>query len=121
MDNEKLRNEKRFQTNELRVVNAAEVRLEITAWTSLFTKKELAERLGGRVPFGPVNNIVDIFDDPHVSARDMLKTVHVPESEVKVTMSGVPVHYANTPGSVRTAGSRLDEHRDEVLKQFLIQ
>jgi crotonobetainyl-CoA:carnitine CoA-transferase CaiB-like acyl-CoA transferase len=121
MDNAKLRNEERFKTNELRVENAVEVRAEITAWTSLFNKKELAEKLGGRVPFGPVNNIVDIFDDPHVGARDMLRTVSVPDSKVEITMSGVPVHYSNTPGSVRTAGPRLDEHRDEVLQQFLVQ
>jgi formyl-CoA transferase len=121
MDNAKLRNEERFKTNELRVENAVEVRAEITAWTSLFNKKELAEKLGGRVPFGPVNNIADIFDDPHVGARDMLRTVSVPDSKVEITMSGVPVHYSNTPGSVRTAGPRLDEHRDEVLQQFLVQ
>jgi crotonobetainyl-CoA:carnitine CoA-transferase CaiB-like acyl-CoA transferase len=119
--NATLKNEERFQTNELRVEHAAEVRAEITAWTSSMTKKQLTEKLGGRVPFGPVNNIIDIFDDPHVRARDMLETVYVSDSAVKITMSGVPVHYSNTPGSVRTAGPRLDEHRDEVMKQFLLQ
>ena len=119
--NATLKNEERFQTNELRVEHAAEVRAEITAWTSSMTKKQLTEKLGGRVPFGPVNNIIDIFDDPHVRARDMLETVYVSDSAVEITMSGVPVHYSNTPGSVRTAGPRLDEHRDEVMKQFLLQ
>jgi crotonobetainyl-CoA:carnitine CoA-transferase CaiB-like acyl-CoA transferase len=50
-----------------------------------------------------------------------LRTVSVPNSKVEITISGVPVHYSNTPGSVRTAGPRLDEHRDEVLQQFLVQ
>ena len=40
--------------------NADELRVELTKWTSKQTKAELAEKLGGIVPSGAVNNVEDI-------------------------------------------------------------
>ena len=110
--------DERFKDNASRVANADALRERITAWTSRFTKQELAERLGGRLPSGPVNNVADIFEDPHTIARDMLPTVQLASVDRQPQLAGVPVRYSKTPGGVHQPGPALGQHTQEVLQQF---
>ena len=108
----------RFSCNEKRVEFAADLRAEITAWTSTMTKSEIGLKLGGRVPFGPVNNIADMANDPHTAARDMLPELIFSDPDFKLTVAGVPVHYSMTPGKVGNPGPTLGAHNEEVFRQF---
>ena len=107
-----------LQSNADRVRQRERVRTAIEAWTSTRSKSEVAEVLGGRVPCGPVNDVADIFADPHVAAREMIAEVEIAEIGQRLHVAGVPVHFADTPGSVRVAGPGLDAHRAEILRQF---
>ncbi|MCB1746295.1 MAG: CoA transferase [Gammaproteobacteria bacterium] len=110
----------RFVTNEDRARNQVELRAIIEDWTSTMTKHELSERLGGRVPCGPVNDITDIVADPHATARDMLPTIDLPGLDRRAAVAGVPVKFSAAPGRVRHAGPALGEHTQEVLDQFRV-
>lgn len=90
----------------------------VGAWTSRRTKAELAELLGGKVPFGPVHTVADIFADPHVQARAMLAQVEHPGSGQPSTVVGTPVHLAGTPGGVRTRAPYFGEHTDATLREL---
>lgn len=87
----------------------------IDAVTSGFTKAELKERLGGKVPFGAVYQMDEIANDPHFAVREMIATIECPPIGEKMQIAGVPIKFSETPGSVRTRGPRQGEHTDEVL------
>ena len=113
-----LDDDERFSNNEMRVKFAADLRAEITKWTCTMSKREIGEKLGGRVPFGPVNNIADMVNDPHVRAREMLPELSFSEPDFKLTIAGVPVHYSVTPGKVDTPGPSLGADNEDVFQQF---
>lgn len=77
----------------------------------------ITELEGAGVPCGPINDLADVFKDPHVLAREMrLDLPHptaghisVPASALK--MSGSPVEYRMPP-------PLLGEHTDSVLGQL---
>jgi crotonobetainyl-CoA:carnitine CoA-transferase CaiB-like acyl-CoA transferase len=73
--------------------------------------KELAE---ADVPCYPVLSIPEVFRDPHVLHRGMLKEVeHATEGTMKHI--GIPVKLSQTPGEIRSHPPRLGEHTEEVL------
>ncbi len=70
----------------------------VAAWTVQHTKAELTRLLGGVVPFGPLNTIADIFDDPHVAARRMLTAVPHPDPDAKpFVVAANPLRFAGAP------------------------
>ncbi len=107
----------RLATAEGRVAHCPEVRAAISAWTSVRTRAEIAAVLGGRVPCGPVNTVVDIFNDPHVAAREMIAMVEQPGSAAPVAIAGTPIKMTETPGGVRTRAPLLGEQTDAILSE----
>jgi formyl-CoA transferase len=65
-----------------------------------------------------VNDVIDIYRDPHVRARGMLVEVEQPGIDRKVTIAGTPIHMLGTPGGVKRRSPLLGEHTDEVLAEF---
>ncbi len=110
--------DERFASNPSRVTHGALVRAAITAWSGQRTRAECAVALGGKVPFGPVNDISDIMADTHVGLRGMAAPLALPELGRELTVAGVPVHFAQTPGGVHRRGANLGEHTREILDQF---
>jgi succinate---hydroxymethylglutarate CoA-transferase len=69
-------------------------------------------------PFGPVNNMQQVFSDPHVKEIGLVNTLkHSVAGDVKVV--GPPVVYSDSANSARTAPPTLGQHTDEVLKDIL--
>ena len=87
----------------------------VSDWTRRHRKEELTERLGGKVPFGPVNTVADVMADPHVGARNMLARVAHPGSEGIGTIANTPIHMSKTPGGVHRRAATLSEDADDVL------
>ena len=112
---EDLRDDPRTQTNELRAIHRDLVHGAIGDFTRRYTKAELAAILGGKVPFGPVYKIDEIYADPHFAVRDMLAEVENPGSTTPVRIAGIPVHMTETPGTIRSRPPLLGEHTDSVL------
>lgn len=108
----------RYALNNDRVAHKSEVIAAVTAWTETLTKAEVSAALGGEVPFGPVNDAVDIFADPHVAVREMLQPVEHPGSTQTATIAGVPVRMTRTQGRVRSRAPLLDEHGDIIRAEF---
>jgi crotonobetainyl-CoA:carnitine CoA-transferase CaiB-like acyl-CoA transferase len=92
-----------------------EIVAAVTAYTSRHTKRELLARLGGQVPFAPVNDVRDVFADPHFAAREMVVPVPHPGLDHDVRIAGVPVKMTETPGGVRHRAPLLGEHTDQYL------
>jgi crotonobetainyl-CoA:carnitine CoA-transferase CaiB-like acyl-CoA transferase len=105
----------RTATRPARVANQDVVYGEIGKRTSHFTKRELLELIGGKLPFAPVNDIDDIIADPHFAARDMLVEVDQPGCNEPVMIAGVPIKMTETPGGVRRRAPILGEDTNEIL------
>lgn len=105
----------RYATNEARVAHSDEVYALLESRTRELTKRELADLLGGRVPFGPVYSAADIFADPHFRARDMLVDLPHPGLDGTRAVAGTVVKLLGTPGPVPRRAPLLDENRGEIL------
>lgn len=69
-------------------------------------------------PFGPVNNMQQVFSDPHVKDIGLVKTLkHSVAGDVKVV--GPPVTFSDISNTARVAPPTLGQHTDEVLTQVL--
>ena len=106
----------RYGNVETRVAHRNELIAALSLYTARFTKAELAQRLGGVIPFGLVMNVADIIQDPHFAARDMIASVGQPGSE-PIKVAGVPIKMTGTPGGVFRRAPLLGE---DTLRQLRI-
>jgi crotonobetainyl-CoA:carnitine CoA-transferase CaiB-like acyl-CoA transferase len=106
-----------YRTNEARVAHNDAVVATISAWTATRSKAALKETLGGLVPFGPVNDVTDIFADPHVHAREMVREVEHPGVAAPLGIAGTPIKMTGTPGGIRARAPLLGEHTAQILTE----
>jgi len=81
------------------------------------TTAEWLDRLRGRVPCAPVNDVRQALTDPQVLARDMIVEVEHPDfGPLREVRSPV-----RTEGEIREPrrAPRLGEHTDEILREIL--
>lgn len=117
MGREDMITDERYRNNWLRVQHMDDVIEIVSAWTSTRTKAQMTEELGGKIPFGPVNNAADLFADPHVAARNMLVEVEQPGSAHRFVITNTPIRMTKTQGGVRTRAPLLGEHTDKILTE----
>jgi len=68
------------------------------------------------VPAGPINTYAEIFDHPHVKAREMLQEIEHPAAG-RIKQVGPPVKCSATPATIRRPAPRMGEHTREVLAE----
>ncbi|HTG11518.1 MAG TPA: CoA transferase [Candidatus Eisenbacteria bacterium] len=81
------------------------------------TTEEWLERLRGRVPCAPVNDVRQALADPQVTARDMIVEVEHPDfGPLKEVRSPV-----RTEGEIRhpARAPKLGEHTNQILREIL--
>ncbi|XP_063232860.1 succinate--hydroxymethylglutarate CoA-transferase [Bacillus rossius redtenbacheri] len=109
----------RFCSNRLRVENRS---ILIPQLRAHFRQKALDEWLSifkeAPFPNGPVNNIEQVFSDPHIKEIGLVKELaHASGRTCKVV--GPPVVYSESTNVARSAPPVLGQHTDEVLKSIL--
>lgn len=112
-----LKQDHRFSSVKCRVENRKDTIDVVSELTARFTKAELSMRLGGKLPFGPVMTVADIFADPHVKARDMIVAIEQPGSAAPLEITGVPLRMTRTPGGVKARAPGIGEHGDAILAE----
>jgi CoA:oxalate CoA-transferase len=116
MDMPRLAEDPRYADNGLRVDNyLPDLRDAINSWTKTRTKAELErifEKAG--VPCGPVLNIKEAIEHPHILAREMMVHIEHP-SAGDCHVQGVPIKLSATPGSVDTPAPLLGQHTGEIF------
>jgi formyl-CoA transferase len=108
----------RYRTNADRVRHAAELDDIIGRFIA---EKTLAENVAyfdeSEVTVGPIYDISQIVEDPHVIAREMV--VEYPDDDIgSIPMHGVAPKLDRTPGVVRAPAPRLGEHNAPVLAEI---
>ena len=118
MGREDLIDDPRSRDVRARAANRAFVNAVLVEWTSGRTRQQVVDALGGEVPCGPVNTAVDLFADPHLAARGMIREIALPGDNPAVKIAGPPLKFSRTPADIYRRPPRLDEHRAEILAQF---
>lgn len=93
----------------------------ISQLTDIFmtkTKDEWFQLLAPRdIPITPVYNLDEVFSDPHVLHRQMVKEVNHPRLG-KVKQVGIPTKFSLTPGRIRTTAPLPGQHTVKILKDL---
>ncbi|XP_068156043.1 succinate--hydroxymethylglutarate CoA-transferase [Drosophila tropicalis] len=116
---EQVSSDPKFRTNRDRVTNRKElVKLLEDILSGDTSKNWMNQFEGASFPVGPVNNIREVFEDEHIQAINLVKSLrHDQDGAVKVV--GPPVVYSEARNDARTAPPTLGEHTDKVLSQLL--
>jgi glutaryl-CoA transferase len=109
----------RFVTNAARVGNRDLVTETLTPVMMQHPTSWWIERLEAlKIGCGPINKLSQVFEDPHVVARNMvLEMAHSSGQTVKVIAN--PVKLSETPADYRLPPPLLGEHTDAVLANRL--
>ena len=106
----------RFLNNRLRLINVHALDAVMAEAIAGFTYDDMLERfLKAEATVAPVNDIGQIFADPHFIARENIVTVEDAELGGPVRFQNVVGKLSDTPGRVDHAGPRLGVHNREVL------
>ena len=109
----------RFTSNTLRVINRAEL---IPLMEVVFKTRTKADWLStleaAKVPCGPINNLAEVFADPHVQSREMINHwTHSSGGEMDLVAS--PLKLRGTPVRRDRPPPTMGQHTDEVLHEVL--
>jgi crotonobetainyl-CoA:carnitine CoA-transferase CaiB-like acyl-CoA transferase len=110
--------DERFAKNASRVRNNAALSPLLAERFRDFTKGELTAALDAAgVPCGPINTIPQLFEDPQVVHRRMLRRLpHPAAGTVQQVVS--PMNFAEAPLSFHRAPPLLGQHTAEVLAEI---
>jgi len=110
-----------FATNAARVGNRIEVVAHIQAIMKTKPSAEwLAELEANKIGCGPINSLDQVFEDPHVKARDMVVNVpHPLAGPDGAALIASPLKLSETPVEYRYHPPLLGQHTDEVLREVL--
>ena len=110
-----LNDDPRFGTNHDRIQNLQPLVEILNEHLSQDTTENwLAKMEAAHLPAGPVNDILQMHDDPQTRARDMIVELDHPKAG-KVDTIGHPVKFSQTPSKVCRAAPLLGQHTREVL------
>ena len=109
----------RYADNAGRVRNRNEL---VPILEDMMRSKPRAEWLAGLetvgVPCGPINDLEQLFDDPHIQSRE--RRIELPHPLAgTVAQVANPIHYSDAELAYTHAAPTLGQHTDEVLGDLL--
>jgi crotonobetainyl-CoA:carnitine CoA-transferase CaiB-like acyl-CoA transferase len=119
MEKPELPDDQRFSGMHQRLANTEAIEAILAAWVRERTAEEvvaLMDRAG--VPCAKVASMAEVIANPQLRARSQLVDVEHP-SAGRYTTHGVSFRFSDTPASIRRPPPRLDEHHDEILREWL--
>jgi crotonobetainyl-CoA:carnitine CoA-transferase CaiB-like acyl-CoA transferase len=109
----------RYATNPKRLENRAEL---VEKLQTIFMERPAAawveDLLAVGIPAGPINDVAQSLNDPHVIERQLIQTISRETDEPLRMISPTPKLSA-TPGEIRLPPPRLGEHTDVILRELL--
>ena len=113
---EDLLDDDRFSTDINRGVNGEILSKKTSDWASQYTNEEALKLLAkASVPAGPVNDLQDALDDPHVKAMNFFQDLEYPGIPGKSPVMGLPVKLSNSENIIDKRPPILGEHTEEIL------
>ena len=112
------RTDERYATNAQRVRNIAGLSAALREAFAGWERAALIAALDAAgVPCGPINDVAEVFEEPQVKARGLLR--HVPHpAGVDVPQVGSPMRFAEAPLRVPAAPPLLGQHSEDILGEL---
>jgi CoA:oxalate CoA-transferase len=104
--------EKRFDP----VVAETIVKPLLEGWFGKYTKAELEDMAGDKVPLSAIKNIAEVVEDPHIAARNMI--VNVPIAGRLLGMFGQPIKLSGLTDITFEKAPAPGEHNELVLRRL---
>jgi formyl-CoA transferase len=118
MGREDLKGDQRYETQNARTEQPAEVDAIIAEWTRQHTKEECMTLIGAAgVPAGAVFDTVELMNEPSFEARGIMQTIEHPTTG-KVKLPAWPVRFDGTPAKIKPS-PLLGQHVEDVLGSWL--
>lgn len=115
-----LPDDERFQTNSDRVRHREKLDQYIRPYLSAHTLDEiLATFREHEIAVGPVNNVKQTMDDPHINSRGSIESVWDPNLGRYVRMQSVFPKLSKTPGVIRRPGPEPGQDNEQVFRDLL--
>ncbi|HTL00293.1 MAG TPA: CoA transferase [Pseudomonadales bacterium] len=112
LDARHLETDPRFATELGRLEHRDALKVLIEAVLAQNTSRHWLDRLlGDGVPAGPINDIAQAVEDPHIVARGLIVDV---DGE---RYTRAPIGLSDTPVALRRGAARVGEHTREVLRE----
>ena len=111
----------RFATNDARVRNRDEAIAHLKPVFAAQPSKYWLDGLEGMgIGCGPINDLSQVFEDPHVRARGMVVEMdHPAAGGVPAQLIASPLRLSETPVEYRRPPPLLGEHTEDVLRELL--
>jgi crotonobetainyl-CoA:carnitine CoA-transferase CaiB-like acyl-CoA transferase len=109
----------KYPLNSLRVANRDDVDAQIQqrlekepfeVWMKRFEE--------AKIPYGPINDLKSVFEDPHIKERQLVQHVEHPVAGA-IPLLSPPVRFDSNQSEIRFPPPLLGEHTNEVLEKEL--
>ena len=113
-----LANDAKFKINADRIRNINELNTILRHEFLKWSREKLIEALEeSKVPCGPINSVAEVFEDPQVKAREMLR--FVPHAcGVDVPQVSTPMRFSDAVLSTKRAPPTLGQDSDSILTEL---
>jgi len=115
-----LSREEKYSSNERRVENRLELVGKLSKVLGSKTNSQWCEAFKGvSFPYGPVNKMSEVFEEPQVQHLELQQKIAHPGLGQEVSVVGPAVNYSGSENRVRGPPPALGQHTDQVLRDQL--
>ena len=108
----------RFEDDGAREKNHALINEIMVDWCTGRSKQEAMNELeAARIPCGPVYDLDEVLNDPHIAERGLLEFVKLDDEERPVPLAHMPIRLGELSREPLQRAPRLGEHTDTVLQE----
>ena len=108
-----------LQTDLDRADNSDKIDEVMVPWCAERTNTQAVEELRqARIPAGPMFELKEVLEDPHIQARELLKRVPFPGMSDDPPLANTPVRLSKSPGGIRSSAPQIGEHTEEILGEL---
>ncbi|XP_065190557.1 succinate--hydroxymethylglutarate CoA-transferase-like [Sycon ciliatum] len=119
LDLSHLAEDERYTSNMKRVDNRDQLLAELSRrFLQLSTAEWLEKFDGAPMPYGPIQDIEQVINDPHTKHQNMIQEIEHPTAG-QISMQGPAVHYSGFEQTINRAPPLLGQHNAAVLRDWL--
>jgi len=111
-------NNPKFSTAENRKKHERELLEVLRDIIGQYTRDELDKKIDpNKVPYAPLLEVEEVFNDPHVCSREIVKEIEVPNLG-KLSLMPFPVKFSGETSEIRRPPPEWGQHTEDILGEL---